>query len=192
MLKFRKADPLFKIAICYFSLIFLTEVLTSTLSLVDISNANVSNIFYLFEGVILIFFILKMNSQRKFVFYISILIYSAIWLIYNYEIGKLNVYNSDFRTLECILIQLLSGFTLYKQGLKTSIPIFINHHIIFLFGIFLYFGANIILFYLTNILIDIDKEYAINMWAIHSIINMITIAIFTYSIYFIIPKANHD
>lgn len=163
----------------YFIISALTEITTSLLAYYKMNNNVIADSFYLAEGILIgLYFYNLLHKQHRSLFVIAGILYSLLALYTSLVSPGMEAYNSTLRTVESILMQILSGIGLIHITIRHSTHLVKNPHFWFTSALFIYFTVNITLFYSSYFLIKNSRSELLQIWTIHSIINIMANILF--------------
>ncbi len=184
LLKYKSATKPYKLIIFYFLICLITEGIATTMSLKNMNNGLVGDIFYITEGIILLAFYYLVFGEKEFL--IPVIIIGIAYLIYGVYTSAIDpgpwVYNSNFRAGESLMIQALSAYALIRISKEEEVQLFSHPGFWISSGFFIYFSVNMAVFVSATFIMDGNIFLTKQTWVIHSIVNMLANIIFTFGL----------
>ncbi len=133
---------------------------------------------------ITIIILLVVNSKNfKSVTSIILIPYLIFWFISKFTFESLNQIDNVTSTVANTIIFLLAVYGILKITLSSFGSVWKDPKIITLFGILLYFGGNLFVFALSNLIFSRGNDDAILLWTMHSVLHICLDIAFAYSFY---------
>lgn len=177
----------------FFLAVAITDTAASLLSINNMNNMPVSNIYAIFEATALLYLFNEMNKGimfKKFFIIVGVF-YFMVWIVDNLIINSIVEFNPVHQGIKFFLfIIVITRMLLYISG-NIQINLLSNYQFWILIALLLYFSST--LFVYSTATMQLTKENKVAMqytWWIHSIIMIITNCILSYSLICFYRKRN--
>jgi hypothetical protein len=169
-----------KILVLYLSISFIFELSLFLLGLLGVNNLWMVQVWTIIEYifiVVLFSYWLKESKIRK------MLIYSTIPFIIFYIIdvallSEINKFNSYSRSVESLIFSGVAGYALYDLSKAHTGSLWQNFRFYLVLAVFLYFTGSLMIFALSNLLIEYTSNLAKLLFMIPMILNLISYFLF--------------
>lgn len=153
------------------------ELVFAYLAINSVRNLWLFHIYTVFEYGFLIYFFsfLQKNELVRSFFRISIPIFILFWLNVKLLWEDWFFFNTVTRPLNALILILVSTITLHQFNKENINHLFREPRFWMIVGVLVYFSGNILLFSMTNIVLEGRPD----IWLIHSILNIIANLCFT-------------
>lgn len=191
LVRFRKLDPGYRPFLFYVFVSLANEILSYFLQdqpkkyiLIDL------NLFTLFEYCILLvqFYYWNIFYRLQWLFYVLLGGFTLLWLLENFIISQITVYNFIQILVHSFIMVLLSINVINHLAVHESGPIYRNAKFIICIGLIIFFIYNIIVN--TLFLNAESKPLALKIFNIRVYVNTLTNVLFAFGVYFIPEKLN--
>ncbi len=182
---FRNLPHSFKIIVYYISFSVIAALLLRLFVFIFENNYIFFHFYTPLELIIItVVILLIVNSKNFKMVAVFILIpYLIFWFISKFTIESLNQIDNVTSTVANTIIFLLAVYGILKITLSSFGSIWHDPKIITLFGILLYFGGNIFVMALSNLIFSKGNNDAILLWKIHNVLHICLDVAFAYSFY---------
>lgn len=182
---FRNLPYSFKILVYYISLSVVTGLLSRIIALVFNKNYIFFHFYTPLELIIVTIAILLIIESKKFKMVAIFILtpYFIFWFISKFTIESLNQMDNVTSTVANTIIFLLAVYGILKITLSSFGSVWHDPKIITLFGILLYFGGNVFVIALSNLIFSKGNNDAILLWKIHNTLHICLDVAFAYSFY---------
>lgn len=149
------------------------------------NNMFLFHIFTLIEGVSLLIYFSFFFKQKilKVILYALSVVYSTISIINVFCWEPLDFYPSIPRTIECLMIMILSIIFFINLFLRSSVINLLSYsHFWLVSGLLLYFAGTFFMNIVGQIVLD-DKKLGFDVYDIHSLLNIFLNIIYTIALW---------
>jgi hypothetical protein len=156
------------------------------------NNIWLINLFALFEGVILIYWLYLLNAStlfRRFII-VSVLSFFSFWVISTFHMSSIYLFNDDEKTLKCLILIIGSCYVLIHFAIKTTEKVYKEYNFWMLTGVLFYFTLCLVIYATSKFNLSNNKIAYDITFPIQSAINVITNIIFTFGYICFIRKTN--
>ncbi len=143
------------------------------------------NIYMLVEYSVFVFVFSKWTKEifARWLILVGSVIFYALWIGYFFVQRHINENNAPAAFTESIVLMLLSGFVVTTLALKTEMAVLKNYRFWVAGTAFIYFAVNILLNYIFDLITKNDPAYTIDLWTIHTVVNIAVYFLFAYAFY---------
>ncbi len=182
---FRNLPYSFKIVVYYISFSVIAGLLSRLFGFIFENNYKFFHFYTPLELIIITIAILLIIESKKFkMAAVFILIpYLIFWFISKFTFESLNQIDNVTSTIANTIIFFLAVYGILKITLSSFGSVWHDPKIITLFGILLYFGGNLFVFALSNLIFSRGNDDAILLWTLHSVLHICLDVAFAYSFY---------
>jgi hypothetical protein len=193
LFKLRKMDHSFIPFLIFIFLGFVTELVSTYQINTGQSNAEVSNIYVLFEALLIIWQFDKWSlfAKAKGLFPLIVLIFFALWLFENFYIASINIFSSYFRVVYSFAIVLMSIHTINMVILNENKSILLNTIFLACIAFILYFTYKVLveIFWLYGL--NGSEQFRGHVYNIMSYINLLANLIYAFAILWVPRKQEY-
>ncbi len=182
---FRNLPHPIKLIVYYISFSVVTNILAEWFALLFGNNYILFHFYTPLELIIITITILLIIESKKLkMVSIFILIpYLSFWAISKFTFESLNQVDNVTSTIASTIILFLAVYGILKITLSSFGSIWHDPKIITLFGILIYFGGNLFVMALSNLIFSRGHDDAIILWKIHNVLYICLDVAFAYSFY---------
>ncbi len=176
---FRFLSGEMKVLLVYFGLGLFVEVISSYLGLNNIHNLWLFHFFTIIEyGLLMWVFSAWLKSQTlKRILRISIPLLSLVGIIAMFFLEGIHQFNAYSRSVASLILVAASAFILFELSMESFNSVLRQPRFWIASAALLYFAGSLVLFALSNVLLVLlkwDIERVRTVFAVYTIINMIT------------------
>jgi hypothetical protein len=191
LVRFNKIETAYRPFLFYVLVSFANEIISYLLPeqpkkylLIDL------NLFTLFEYCILLtqFYYWKIFFRLEWLLYLLLGGYFVLWVLENFFISHITVYNFIQILVHSFIMVLLSINVINRLAVHESGPLYRNAKFIICIGLIIFFIYNIIVN--TLFLNAESKPLALKIFNIRVYVNSLTNVLFAFGVYFIPEKQN--
>lgn len=189
-LQFLKQNRVFHLFFYYFIFAAAIELLTWLMSLKQINNILIGNVFFLLQCIILSLLLLNWIEDRnnKIILKIILLLTVICALVRTVLFNPAEELDNISISLEGIVLILISGFALFTVSAETEIPLLKNPKLWFCAAVFIYFSLNMAVFCTGNFLMEDRSPLRKYTWMINSVLTIISNIFYSIGILWSRPK----
>ncbi len=182
---FRNLPYPIKLIVYYISFSVVISILAKWIALIFGNNYILFHFYTPLEIIIITIAILLIIESKKFKMAAIFILtpYFIFWLISKLTFESLNQMDNVTSTIANTIIFFLAVYGILKITLSSFGSVWHDPKIITLFGILLYFGGNLFVFALSNLIFSRGNDDAIQLWTIHSVLHICLDVAFAYSFY---------
>ncbi len=191
LVRFRKIDKLYYPFIILLFLGFVSELVAITTLSIFGTNALSSNIYSLFEALVIVWQFRKWHLLKNFKLYVFLqCIIPGMWISELIYWNNINIYLSVFTTMYAFIIVLLSIQMINHLITTISVDLLKNSIFLICAGFVIFFTFNIVVevFWIFNI--DESLIFGSYVYVILSIINFLINLVYALAVLWIPPKQN--
>ena len=149
------------------------------------SNSSISNnIYILVESILLIYFFknLGLFNSRKIIFYGILASFICEWLIENFILGQISVFNAYFSIFSSFVIVLMSISTINELIIRNSSRVFANATFLLCLGFIVFFTYQVLVYAFWIYGAQSDTGFLLNIFTILIYINLLTNLIYALAV----------
>lgn len=182
---FRNLPHSFKIIVYYISFSVIAALLLRLFVFIFENNYIFFHFYTPLELIIITIAILLIVDSKNFkMVAVFILIpYLIFWFVSKFTFESLDQIDNVTSTVANTIIFFLAVYGILKITLSSFGSIWHDPKIITLFGILLYFGGNLFVMALSNLIFSKGNDDAILLWKIHNTLHICLDVAFAYSFY---------
>ena len=187
LVRFKKIDNSYRPFLLLLLGGFLTETISFILIKSDIGNAVPTNIFILFEWIVLAwqFHVWGFLKTNKILFWLIVSLPVALWIIENIVFGHLAAFSPYFRFIYSFLVVLFSINTINYMIIHDSTNFFKNAKFLICLGLIIFFIYQIIYEWAYQLSTVEKSNVTDNIINLFGYVNALTNIIFAIAILFI-------
>lgn len=157
------------------SLYFLKNYLPSSIN---------NNIYILIESILITFLFknLGLFNSRKIIFYGIIVGFICEWLIENFILGQISVFNAYFSIFSSFVIVLMSISTINELIIRNSSRVFANATFLLCLGFIVFFTYQVLVYAFWIYGSQSDTGFLLNIFTILIYINLLTNLIYALAV----------
>jgi len=175
----------FRILIYYIGFSVITGIISTLSANIYHNNFLVFQIYTPLEFVFVITIAVQLSKLKNSEILQIILVYLLIWILLFKWQGVQTKLDDISSSLASILIFFTCTIGLLKINITSEKSLFENSDMIVLLAFMIYFGGNLFVFLMTNIIFEMGNSHALMLWPIHNILHIILNIGFLYSFYLI-------
>lgn len=181
----RNLPKSYKVLVYYISFSVMAGLLSKFFIQIFGNNYTLYHFYTPLEFIILTITIMLIIESRNFKIVAIVILtpYLVFWFISKFTFESLNQIDNVTSTVANTIIFLLAVYGILKITLSSFGSIWHDPKIITLFGILLYFGGNLFVYALSNIIFSLGNDHAKLLWKIHNTLHICLDVAFAYSFY---------
>jgi hypothetical protein len=190
--KFRQLNTGLKILGVFFIFSAAVEAMMIILSGYGVKNVWLANVFALLEAAVYFYLCgrwFNLVEMFKAVMWLFIM-YFIYWLLTTFFAGSFLEFNDKEKVLKGIFLIGISGYLLIRISAEDSIMLVKDYRFWILSAILIYFSISEVVFATANFILDNNHPAMEYVWAIHSMINIISNLLFAYGFVCYYRKVN--
>lgn len=182
---FRNLPHYFKIIVYYISFSVVVGLISRYFVFILGNNYAIYHFYTPLEFIIINIAIMLIIESKKFkrVAIFILIPYLIFWFVSKFTFESLNQIDNVTSTIANTIIFFLAVYGILKITLSSFGSIWHDPKIITLFGILIYFGGNLFVMALSNLIFSRGNNDAILLWKIHNALHICLDVAFAYSFY---------
>ena len=189
---FKTGDSGIRLLTYFFSLATVTELTSKALAMRATNNFPVYNLYFLIELPAWLFVFCRWTTSATF--HVASALMAGLYVVaWSYEMwwGLGWLRSSDaLGVLRAVVLTFAAGSTLLRLSHKVEEGFFTNAKLWIAFGVLVYFSINAVLFSLMTAILKRTDTALVNVWIVHSFLNIFANILFTIGLLCNFRKTN--